>query len=517
MQSEQHHSLPKAAVDATVEKMIKSGDGSPDLPHSMPIPTPSSSSVVFRFFGFGDKIEREQDRTSRATLQISPLRITSHFDALLVQRGAFDSNGEIILEAGLLRSGGRSISAPSADDLIEPSQHIDSPVLDLGYIQGHYGHFLLESMAKLWCLPLVDAGIPVVAHHLLDWYALSREAQEVDSFRTTILGELGVRPDRIVPLITPARVRQLLVPDAAYELYGFAHVQMTEPHRHVTRQLLGSDPPAISDQPVYLSRRLFDGWKGRVLRRRMLLEWELETLLQQQGFLVVYPEQLSFEEQVRLVNGHREFLSVWGSQVYSLLFSLIRPRLHLISDIGVFRDYLLAPAAAGVSVNFINGLRRLDDGDLNGPALLDIPLIVGYLVDAGLLPAHTRNLKDAATQAGDDLLAEAHMVYVLTPPITRREKIPAEALVEAARLADTSWALSSLLGFHYAGSDPAAAREHAARFVRLAGEERGSERLRIYRAEVVRHAQAVLKVADAALAGDLQTVLLDRFGIDVGL
>jgi capsular polysaccharide biosynthesis protein len=69
------------------------------------------------------------------------------------------------------------------------------------------------------------------------------------------------------------------------------------------------------ERPVYLSRR-------NAAQRRVDGERELEEVLTARGAMVVSPETLGYEDQVRLFNRHSVFIGWIGSAFHSLLYAL---------------------------------------------------------------------------------------------------------------------------------------------------------------------------------------------------
>ena len=97
------------------------------------------------------------------------------------------------------------------------------------------------------------------------------------------------------------------------------------PFREVADALAADVKP--SEQPLYLSRRRLTS-----RQRPVVGEPELEELLRDNGFAIAYPETMTIEDQVRLINSHADIFSSLGSAAHSILFALGKPRLHLLAS-----------------------------------------------------------------------------------------------------------------------------------------------------------------------------------------
>jgi hypothetical protein len=167
------------------------------------------------------------------------------------------------------------------------------------------------------------------------------------------------------------------VPSAAYELKWAAHPRFVEPLRAYAERLVGNDPQ--TEQPVYLSRSHL---KRR--KRQIVGEKEFEAILESKGFLVVHPEELTIEEQIKTINRHRHIFAANGSAAHLIVFSLHRPHLHLLTQERVSQDFFLCSAIADVPTTMIQCL-DLFDGATSGATALTVNFdsVLRYLHDEG--------------------------------------------------------------------------------------------------------------------------------------
>ena len=165
-----------------------------------------------------------------------------------------------------------------------------------GFLFKHFGHFLLESLARLW-FAKDHPDIPLV------W--LGRDGLWLD-FQTEILQMLGINnATRFID--HPVCIHKLLVPEPGYLSQSFfapSHADF----------LAVQDPvPTLPGKRIYLSRRHFGG------ESCLTNEAELERLLVQNGFHIYYPEKHSVQEQLTYLSSAEKILSLEGSALHSLI------------------------------------------------------------------------------------------------------------------------------------------------------------------------------------------------------
>lgn len=399
------------------------------------------------------------------------------------QGGILDADG-IPVESAHLRRGGRGIGGLALPLTVEPVVELDEDVVYLGWLQAyHYGLFLLESLSRAWFLPEVDPSTRV-AFHQVGRYPPAGASRR-------ILDLMGVPPERMIISTTPMRARRVFVPEALFELYTEAHDDMVNPFREVAAQIMGSGSGKPSEQPVYLSR-------GRLTsdRRIIIGEAELEQILRDNGFLVVYPENLSLDEQVRLFNDHTDIFACAGSAAHTVLFTLGHPRLHLLTTDVPAPEFFIVALISGAELAFINCLQGEDNHTF--PRMLDLPPIVQYLTEHEFI-GEQPDEEMAALQA--DVQERYHQALVfgrIRQYIAVGHGIPAEIEEEAQRLAETSWPISWGLARYYAVNDQVQSAAMARQFVRLLDEDDDPEKVAHHLREVLMGSLQVIEATAAA-------------------
>ena len=448
-------------------------------------------SVVIR----GDEL---QAPTVADAIFIPAMQTGAHF----VEGALLTGDGQPIPQARAERRGfgpgDLTLGSLSQPVPLAPEQVIDEDVVYLGWYFGHFGHFLLESLARTWILSDLDPATKVVFH---------RERPVAPTGITRqMLDLLGIPPERILLPETQTRLRRVIVPEPLYEISVAAHERMPEPYRRITAAVGARDAPAA--QPVYFSRRLLPS-----RQRPIIGEFELEEVCRENGFLVVHPEMMTLVDQIRLVNRHQDIFTSAGSAAYLSLFALGAPRLHVLTANIPFVDYFLIPNVAKLEATFVNCLAGDDrrDGHLMAQ-LVDMTVVADYLESVGLLTRWVRTslaIQSAALQPAYDEAWFYKWLWLTMDTATSDLALEATA----TRLAQSSWPLSWALARYCLVHDPGRIDHLIRQFVDLAANETGIDRLAHYRKDIAQTAKQLLQHCSPATAARLIDILYERFDI----
>lgn len=188
----------------------------------------------------------------------------------------------------------------------------DGAYLYVGPMVTHFGHFLLGTVSRLW--PLLASGAPrprLVCHSLGprgDWEALDAVTQ--------VLARFDLPAADVISFDRPTRLPRVTVPDASLKEQAFAHAVYGDLARAIGRPFWEAATADTVSRPVYLSKaRLASGIS------RMRNEDALCDALARRGVDIVFPETLSFGEQVRLLAERRIVLGTTGSAFHASVFS----------------------------------------------------------------------------------------------------------------------------------------------------------------------------------------------------
>lgn len=194
--------------------------------------------------------------------------------------------------------------APERIDVPPDLQVVDDEVLYIGVARDHYGHFVLDSMSRMWAA--LDQDLPCV---FLGTGKMSGDYYDeiMKSMRFTVL-----TPER------PTLYRNIWVPTPSLNVDQISS-NADSAHLAVTERL-HQKHSGRWDQPVFLSRRRLVS-RARTFATNPVQEEKLETALVNAGYQVAYPEELPFADQVALFNECPKIVGLLGSAFHTALFS----------------------------------------------------------------------------------------------------------------------------------------------------------------------------------------------------
>jgi hypothetical protein len=193
--------------------------------------------------------------------------------------GVFDDRGRIVRGSLLQRSYGQ---VGFAADLPPATRSDQRSVVYAGHLSHHFGHFILESLSRLWFAsqyperPIVWACRPEPIPPA--WHGWQRQ----------ILDVLGIR-NEVLLLTEPTRFRSVDVPQPGYRVKDFFSRQHAD--------FLAAYPARARDPDlrVWLSR------SGTTSEYNSLHADRLEQQLAAHGWTIVQPETLPIVEQLELL------------------------------------------------------------------------------------------------------------------------------------------------------------------------------------------------------------------------
>lgn len=188
------------------------------------------------------------------------------------------------------------------------TQKLNGQVIFAGYLFDHFGHFLTESLAKLWFIKN-HPNVPIA------WLPI-RGKGKLSSWQRELLDILGVE-NPVHVTNQPTEVETLLVPDDGFMI----QTQFTR----LQQQALGvrKGQAVKPGKKVWLSRSGLDA--GRYLN-----DTQLEKLLVNAGWAIFHPERHTIAQQLDMLADAERIASVEGSALHILmLFTELRARVDI--------------------------------------------------------------------------------------------------------------------------------------------------------------------------------------------
>jgi Glycosyltransferase 61 len=301
---------------------------------------------VVRMYGYDRKrLAGKRNRIANADIQMGSPPVQTFRNVVYVPGlgGLYDSEGGRVVETGAMRGPELTqMKRGGAQRLPDAGTRHKHPVIWVGRMRHQWGKFLIEGISRLWAtsefpeLKLFGTGS-----------LQKRKDGNVPTFVNEFLSLTGI-DRRTIRLQTTTILSEVVIPHPSVVPWGQMFSRHFElPERVAERVCDGT----TDDRPVYLSRsrlredrRWFDG------------EEELDLRLAKRGVLVVWPEELTFVEQIQLVNRHSTFLGCIGSAFHTLVFSLPDHRVRtVVLDPGRYVDvtYMMIDLLKGLEAHYL--------------------------------------------------------------------------------------------------------------------------------------------------------------------
>lgn len=190
-----------------------------------------------------------------------------------------------------------------------------------GVINPHFGHFLVNTLPRLWPLSVH----PLNGRKLLVHAAGPKESWFAIPFIGEILSRIGLTIDDFVQFSEATFVQNLTIPHPAFQEQTFAHIIFGELCRKIGSTIDVQQTNA-KRVPVYLSKTRLRSGVGRFIN-----EDELVRSLKTFGVKIIYPETLSFAEQVGIFSDGAVVAGGSGSALHAGIFSSAFARIIAIN------------------------------------------------------------------------------------------------------------------------------------------------------------------------------------------
>jgi hypothetical protein len=184
-----------------------------------------------------------------------------------------------------------------------------------GWLRGHFGHMVNESLGRLWAVDAAPwAGIVFLRYgrDLPQAAAALTPARGREKLLEAFLDLLGITAE-VVVAEQPVQVERLVVPEQCR--LGPTEEDL-DSHRVLRRYLAGAAargivPAEPIPEKVYVSRSQLEAHKAK-----FVLETAIEANLARAGYAIVHPERMSLTDQVLLYRGARTLIFAEGSAVH---------------------------------------------------------------------------------------------------------------------------------------------------------------------------------------------------------
>ena len=245
-------------------------------------------------------------------------------DGQIEKDGVYTENGEYIVDTGYIYNreqafhevGYENTTYVLHDDEIE--KYYDYEICYIGHMKYHYGHFILESVSRLW--PLIDSKDIKIA--LIDEDGRSGASLQYvkDFFRLA-----GQNFEEIIVINSISRFKKIYIPDSSCRYTAYISQEHNSLFHRISDRVKLKLP--VYDN-IYFSRVKFtkEGIErkkesGHSYFHREYGEIIIQKIFQDNGYKVLFPEELSLEEQIYYVSHCKTLATTNGTIAHNVLFA----------------------------------------------------------------------------------------------------------------------------------------------------------------------------------------------------
>lgn len=203
----------------------------------------------------------------------------------------------------------------------------------LGWLIPHYGHFLMETLSRLWFMSeLREKDCKFV----FNYYKDGNNFLEKKEWARQLLSCFGIKPEQIVFADGNYQFERLYIPSQSMILHSSVNTEAQYFIWQTVKKALVTTNHPDGPKKVYFSR-------SKLLRdkRKLTNELEVEREFSMFGFEVIYPELLSLSEQITLLETVDVLAGPSGSALHNaafmkegaLVISLTTPEFCLLNEV----------------------------------------------------------------------------------------------------------------------------------------------------------------------------------------
>lgn len=185
-----------------------------------------------------------------------------------------------------------------------------------GHLRGHFGHFLVESTARLWGIPHLGNQIDGIVYYPYGAKTSNSTAVGIAAHYREIFEILGIG-GQVNVVSSPTQVETLYVPELGFG-WGERYAGSAQ-YRAFFRNRMSDAVEAEGGKRLYISRSGLAAQRGGILGEEVI-----EENLARQGYEVFRPEKHSLREQMARYKAAEQIVALDGSALHLAAY-LMKP------------------------------------------------------------------------------------------------------------------------------------------------------------------------------------------------
>jgi capsular polysaccharide biosynthesis protein len=196
---------------------------------------------------------------------------------------------------------------------------IDEPCVFVELINGHFGHALIEGLARLWPYACQNSLTPSDFLFVgFGTHGLAKPGAVLPRWLDQMFRAIGIDPSRQIRFIkSPTKCCSLLVPKRICPHYQRPGVEFANLGLQVGCRLAACVPSNRDVDKIFLSRSRLPAEKRGLVGGQ---SERLDSLFVELGYTIIHSQELPLSEQVALVRSATHICGCAGSQLHLTMF-----------------------------------------------------------------------------------------------------------------------------------------------------------------------------------------------------
>lgn len=208
--------------------------------------------------------------------------------------------------------------------------YIDENVIYIGLCQLQWGHFLIDCIQRLWFLVNNSCNYKIVFSGIINKPEYTLKGNYLE-----LLELFGIKKNQIIVISNPTKFKSVIVPEQSIwpgKWYTKEYVQIIN---QITQNTKKTFCDTVSPfKKIYLSRLNFGE-----SQKKEIGEENIQSVFSENGYKVIYPEQLSLKEQIYYLNGADRIATICGTLSHNILFAKDGIELVYLSKSSIINTY----------------------------------------------------------------------------------------------------------------------------------------------------------------------------------
>lgn len=208
----------------------------------------------------------------------------------------------------LPNAGFKSLASSCLNETAIYDKQINDEVIFIGeFYTQHYGNFLIDYLSQLWYCNK-DRNVNLV-------YTSKKLCIENTALYMHILNYLHIDKSQLHRITEPTLYSKVYVPERSMIHDRYITEEYAQIYENIWQSIKkGNDVSKIQIyDKIYVTRR-------KLKKHKEVGEYIFERFFEMNGFKVIAPETLTFEEQVCLFRNAKEIASIEGTHAHNIIF-----------------------------------------------------------------------------------------------------------------------------------------------------------------------------------------------------